>query len=185
MTSKAQIISLAESGLTQAQIAERCGVSISYVSQVLGENSLKARVLQAQLDLLDDRTKRDAKYDEIEDTLLARLKESLPGIYKPQDILRSLVAINKAERRGATSQQLAEIANKKETSIVALELPERLRLKITKSASREVVSVNNRSLITKDSRVLLQEIENSPIEDTSDTPLLEFEIDPLDVDLSM
>lgn len=169
--SRAQIIALAESGVPQATIASRCGVSASYVSQILHEDSLKTKVLEAQLSLLDERTQRDAKYDAIEDTLLDKLKAKLPDIYKPQDILRSLIAINKAERRGATSQQLAEIANQKESTVVTLELPERIRTRIIKSHTKEIISVNERALITKDSRVLLQEINE------------ESEIDPLDVDL--
>lgn len=173
MASKTQIIALAEGGVPNSLIAQRCGVSPSYVTQVLAENSLKSKVLEAQLSLLDERTRRDAKYDAIEDQLLDRLKAKLPDIYKPQDILRSLIAINKAERRGATSQQLAEIANTKESSVVTLELPERIRTRIVKSHTREIVAVNERALITKDSRVLLQEISE------------EGEVDPLDVSLPL
>lgn len=171
MASKAQIISLAEAGVAPEVIASRAGVSASYVSQVLSEDSIKTKVLEANLSLLDERTQRDAKYDSIEDTLLDKLKGTLSSIYKPQDILRSLIAINRAERRGATSQQLAEMANAKETTTVNLELPERIRTKIIKSHTREIISVNNRALITKDSRVLLQEVT------------MENEIGPLDVDL--
>lgn len=171
MASKAQIISLAEANVPNESIAARCGVSASYVSQVLSENSIKTKVLEANLALLDERTQRDAKYDAIEDTLLDSLKSKLSSLYKPQDILRSLIAINKAERRGATSQQLAEMANAKESSVVALDLPERIKTRIIKSHTREIVSVNGRALITKDSRVLLQEVT------------MESEIGPLDVDL--
>lgn len=170
MSSKSQIIALAEAGVPQAQIAARCNVSASYVSQVLAEQELRTKVLSAQVALLDERTQRDAKYDSIEDQLLDKLKARLPDIYKPQDILRSLVAINKAERRGATSQQLAEIANNsKETSVVVLELPERTKLRVLKTQSKEIVSVNSRALITKDSRLLLEEAQS--------------EVDPLDVSL--
>lgn len=169
--SKSQIIALAEAGISNTLIAARCEVSESYVSQVLAENSIKSKVLEAQLSLLDERTKRDARYDEIEDTLLTKLKSKLPDIYKPQDILRSLVAINRAERRGATSQQLAELANKKESSTIAIELPERIRTRIIKSASREIISVNERAMVTMDSRLLLEEVTSTD------------EIDPLDVDL--
>lgn len=170
--SRAQIISLAEAGVAQSVIASRCGVSASYVSQILHEDSLKTKVLEAQLSLLDERTQRDSKYDAIEDILLEKLRARLPDIYKPQDILRSLLAINKAERRGATSQQLAELANTKESTVVALELPERMRTRILKSHTKEIISVNERALITKDSRVLLEEISSEPV------------IDALDVDLT-
>lgn len=172
--SKAQIIALAEAGVAPAAIATQVGTSASYVSQVLSENSIKTKVLEAQLTLLDERTQRDARYDAIEDVLLAKMKSSLPSIYKPQDILRSLMAINKAERRGATSQQLAELANNKESTVIHLELPERVRTRILQSSSREIVSVNERALITKDSRLLLAEITSEP----ALTP-----VDPFDIDL--
>lgn len=176
MASKEQIIALAESGIAPALIAKRAGVSESYISQVLSEDSIRARTIKAQLAVLDERTARDAKYDAIEDELLEKTKKLVPALYKPQDIIKVLLMINRAERRGATSQQLAELANSRQDSVVPLELPERVRTKIIKSHTREVISVNGRGLITKDSRTLLQEIE-------SEKTLLPN--DPLDVDLDL
>lgn len=174
MASKEQIIALAESGIAHSLIAKRTGVSESYISQVLSEDSIRAKTIQAQLAVLDERTARDAKYDAIEDALLEKTSEIVPNLYKPQDIIKVLMMINKAERRGASSQQLAELANSRQDSVVPLELPERIRTKIIKSHTKEVISVNGRGLITKDSRTLLQEIE-------SEKTLLP--VDPLDVDL--
>lgn len=176
MASKEQIIALAESGIAHSLIAKRTGVSESYISQVLSEDSIRAKTIQAQLAVLDERTARDAKYDAIEDALLEKTSEIVPNLYKPQDIIKVLMMINKAERRGASSQQLAELANSRQDSVVPLELPERIRTKIIKSHTKEVISVNGRGLITKDSRTLLQEIE-------SEKTLLP--VDPLDVDLEI
>ena len=176
MASKEQIIALAESGIAHSLIAKRTGVSESYISQVLSEDSIRAKTIQAQLAVLDERTARDAKYDAIEDALLEKTAEIVPNLYKPQDIIKVLMMINKAERRGASSQQLAELANSRQDSVVPLELPERIRTKIIKSHTKEVISVNGRGLITKDSRTLLQEIE-------SEKTLLP--VDPLDVDLEL
>lgn len=176
MASKEQIIALAESGIAHSLIAKRTGVSESYISQVLSEDSIRAKTIQAQLAVLDERTARDAKYDAIEDALLEKTSEIVPNLYKPQDIIKVLMMINKAERRGASSQQLAELANSRQDSVVPLELPERIRTKIIKSHTKEVISVNGRGLITKDSRTLLQEIE-------SEKTLLP--VDPLDVDLEL
>lgn len=176
MASKEQIIALAESGIAHSLIAKRTGVSESYISQVLSEDSIRAKTIQAQLAVLDERTARDAKYDAIEDALLEKTSEIVPNLYKPQDIIKVLMMINKAERRGASSQQLAELANSRQDSVVPLELPERIRTKIIKSHTKEVISVNGRGLITKDSRSLLQEIE-------SEKTLLP--VDPLDVDLEL
>ena len=192
MASKEKILALASAGLSNEAIAAQCGISPSYVSQVLAEDSIKTKVLEAQLSLLDERTKRDSKYDAIEDLLLEKAKSVVSSLYKPQDVLRALQAINKAERRGATSQQLAEIANKKETSIVALELPERILTKVVKSSTKEILAVNGRSLITKDTRLLYQEVleekENDPFEvisaaeaaQAAQTALIEnFPVDPI------
>lgn len=176
MASKEQIIALAESGIAHSLIAKRTGVSESYISQVLSEDSIRTKTIQAQLAVLDERTARDAKYDAIEDALLEKTSEIVPNLYKPQDIIKVLMMINKAERRGASSQQLAELANSRQDSVVPLELPERIRTKIIKSHTKEVISVNGRGLITKDSRTLLQEIE-------SEKTLLP--VDPLDVDLEL
>lgn len=164
MSSKDKILALASAGVSNELIARQTGVSASYVSQVLAEDSIRTKVLEAQLNLLDERTQRDAKYDAIEDLLLDKAKTVVSSLYKPQDVLRALQAINKAERRGATSQQLAELANKKESSIVALELPDRIKTRIVKSSKQEIMAVNGRALVTKDSRLVYQEITaNEPI----------------------
>lgn len=174
MASREQILALTEAGMTPATISTHVGVSESYISQILNESSIKKKVIEAQLAVLDERTARDAKYDALEDTLLHKMQSIAPQLYKPQDVLRALQAINKAERRGATSQQLAELSNSREASTIVLELPERVRTKVVKSHTREVISVNDRALITKDSKLLLEEISSAP-----DDSL----IDPLDVDL--
>lgn len=172
MASKEQIISLAESGMTNSAIANRCGVSDAYVSQILNESSLKKRILEAQLAVLDERTQRDAKYDSLEDALLDKMRAVVPNLYKPQDISRALIAINKAERRGASSQQLAELANSRESTVITLELPERVRTRVIKSHTKEVVSVDGRAMITKDSRLLLEESESSLSDSFTNDPLL-------------
>ena len=83
MASKEQIIALAESGIAHSLIAKRTGVSESYISQVLSEDSIRAKTIQAQLAVLDERTARDAKYDAIEDALLEKTSEIVPNLYKP------------------------------------------------------------------------------------------------------
>ena len=130
MASREQILALTEAGLTPATISTPVGVSESYISQILNESSIKKKVIEAQLAVLDERTARDAKYDALEDTLLAKMHSIAPQLYKPQDVLRALQAINKAERRGATSQQLAELSNSREASTIVLEQKERVRAKV-------------------------------------------------------
>lgn len=156
-------------GLSQEQVAKKLNVSSGLVSQIANESEIKQKVTKARLDFLDAATARDQKYNEIEDVLLEKAKAALPSIWKPQDILRALMAINKAERRGASSQQMAEILSKSESSVVTIQLPERLKTKYIKSSRKEVVEINGRPLITKDSRLLLEEIQD--VSDVSESNL--------------
>lgn len=180
-SARENILKFLSLGLPQEAVAAKLNISPGLVSQIANEAEIKQKVTEAQLKFLDAATERDQKYNELEDALLEKAKKSLPSIFKPQDILRALTAINKAERRGATSQQMAEILNKKEQAIVEIDLPERIRTKIIKSRTQEIVEVNGRKLISKDSRLLYQEIqheiENSkpldPLDIELDTPLME------------
>lgn len=176
MSVKSQVCALASAGVKQEVIASRLNISASYVSQLLQEEELRAKVTKAQLEVLDSRTQRDAQYDAIEDILLEKTKKIANTLYKPQDILRALQAINKAERRGASSQQLAEITRAQESSVITLDLPERVKSRVVKSQTKEIVSVDGRALITKDSRLLLEEIQ-------AEMSAPELPLDPYDVDL--
>ena len=176
MSVKSQVCALASAGVKQEVIASRLNISAAYVSQLLHEEELRAKVTKAQLEVLDSRTQRDAQYDAIEDILLEKTKKIANTLYKPQDILRALQAINKAERRGASSQQLAEITRAQESSVITLELPERVKSRVVKSETKEIVSVDGKALITKDSRVLLEEIQ-------AEMSAPELPLDPFDVDL--
>ena len=158
-SARENILKFLSLGLPQEAVAAKLNISPGLVSQIANEAEIKQKVTEAQLKFLDAATERDQKYNELEDALLEKAKKSLPSIFKPQDILRALMAINKAERRGATSQQMAEILNKKEQAIVEIDLPERVRTKIIKSRTQEIVEVNGRKLISKDSRLLYQEIQ--------------------------
>ena len=176
MSVKSQVCALASAGVKQEVIASRLNISASYVSQLLQEEELRAKVTKAQLEVLDSRTQRDAQYDAIEDIILEKTKKIASSLYKPQDILRALQAINKAERRGASSQQLAEITRAQESSVITLDLPERVKSRVVKSQTKEIVSVDGRVLITKDSRLLLEEIQ-------AEMSAPELPLDPYDVDL--
>lgn len=158
MGTEAQVLNLLEAGMNQAQVAAHLNISAGYVSQIANQQDIRTKVLDAHSKLLDEATERDQKYNKIEDKLLDKLEKSISTIYKPQDVLRALVAINKAERRGATSQQIAELANRKNESIVELDLPERVKAKFVRSKSKEIIEVNGRALITQDSRTLYGEM---------------------------
>ena len=145
-------------GLSQSQVAAKLSISPALVSQIANEEKIREKVTEAQLAFLDAATEWDQKYNSLEDALLEKAQRALAQIYKPQDILRALMAINKAERRGASSQQMAEILSKKDTAVIDLDLPERVKTKLVATASRQVVEVDGRKLITMDSRLLYEEV---------------------------
>lgn len=157
MNIQEQIIELAPL-MSQAQVALKLGVSEGYVSQVLGEEEYSRRVIEEKLKLLDESTERDQKWNKLEDTLLEKMEEQISSLYKPQDVLRALLAVNRATRRGATAQDLSQIRNSQtDKAIVHLHLPAAIKPRFTLSSSQEVVEVNGRPLITQDSRTLYKE----------------------------
>jgi hypothetical protein len=72
--------------------------------------------------------------------------------------------VNKAERRGATSHEIAKAFQVETTATVTLDIPEVVRTRFKTNSNNEVIEINARPLITADSRLILTEQLNKPKE---------------------
>lgn len=148
-----QLLKLLGSGVSNAVAAQAVGITDAAVSQYLADPAFAAEVARARTDRLQAATKRDERYNEMEDVLLDKLESTLPFMHKPGEILGAIRIINNAQRRGA--QAGADSSNQPQ-KIVVLNMPMQVVQRFTLNASSEVVEVENKTMATLPSDTLLK-----------------------------
>ena len=139
-----KLLSLLGSGVSAASAASTLGITESAVSQYLSQEEFAAKVVEKRYESLSAHTARDRKYDSLEDSLISRLQEALPLLYKPRDILAAIQTVNNAKRRGSSSpEQLVQQA-----TVINLTLPTTVVEQFTINQQGQVVSVGEKSMLT-------------------------------------
>lgn len=126
-------------GHTIEVTASACGVSVSRISQLLSDENFAARVAQLRYDRLLQNGKRLDAYEEIEDKVLARLKESLSMIFDPLKLARILQVIAGAKPR--TTFQPAELPAAQQ--VVPLVLPQFVVNHFTTNIHNQVTEIHS------------------------------------------
>jgi len=165
-TTSGRALELLGSGVPQESVASALGVTPSYISQLLSDRDFAAEVTRRKYEALTKHTERDAKYDGLEDTLLARLKNSTSLLFKPLDIMRALKVVNEAKRRGTDSKE-SIIAQQ---NIVEITMPTQIVQQFTTNIVNQVVKAGDQDLTTIQSNELLKSIESPHPEAYLDAP---------------
>lgn len=177
MIQQDRVIQLLGSGLSAEVVATAVGCEPSYISQLLADDEFAKKVSELRIQNLQAATKRDNKWDEIEDKLLDKLKDSVEYIMKPREILAALATVNGAKRRGATAQESLTINN----TVVNLTLPQKAVHNFVVNQTNQVIGVNDQSLLTMPSmnvKSLLQQAKS--LADTQNLANLENKDGPQD-----
>jgi len=140
----ARILEMLGNGLAPAVVSSALGISESYISQLLSEESFSQQVTALRYANLQAATTRDRSYDAIEDELIAKMKDLLPMMYKPMEVLRAITVINAAKRRGADAPDNTVIHQ----TVVQLTLPTAITSKFITNAANQVVEAGEQELIT-------------------------------------
>lgn len=146
---KAQAAMLLGRNISESQVADILGVSPALISQYKEDPAFSEQVRLMQLDASLAATLRDEKINELEDSVLDRVKDVLPYITKPMELVGVLRTINSLQRRGATS--LAASALNQQNNTVVLELPPNItkgEVNLKFNTSNEVVEVEGRMMHT-------------------------------------
>ena len=151
-----QLKALLGNGVSPSQAAAAVGCQPSYVSQLLAETDFATEVANLRVNKLQEATQRDSNYDKLEDKLLAKLEDLLPFMVRPADVLKALVAVNAAKRRGAAAEDASKAGV---TNIVVLQLPQAVKAAFVQNDRREVIEVEGRPLVTIDGQSLLQNLK--------------------------
>ena len=166
---KGKILQMLGNGLSNDIVATAAGVSVSYISQLLSEESFAMQVTQKRFDNLQANTIRDNQYDDIEDKLIEKMRDLLPMMYRPMEVLRAIQVINAAKRRGASAPEQVTINN----TVINLNIPRHQMQRFTKSIDGQVVQAGDQTLVTMSSNNLLSTIATQNAIITTNKELLE------------
>lgn len=146
-----KILDLLGSGLPEGTVASAVGCTPAYISQLLSEPEFRSQVLEKRVVALQAQSKRDGRYDALEDRLLERLEEILPFMSRSAEVTRAMQVVNAAKRRGSSIDQPAQLEN---TRQVILNMPVSVINQFALSASREVIEVNGKPMVSATSQQL-------------------------------
>lgn len=137
-------LTLLGSGLGPEVVANATGVSASRISQLLSDPEFAAAVAELRFQSLQKHNVRDSSYDSIEDSLIERLRDCLPLMMRPMEILKAIQVINAAKRRGQSAPD--SITNTQ--TIVNVVLPAKIVQKFTTNINNQVIEAGPQKLLT-------------------------------------
>ena len=151
---ESRALSLLGSGIAPHTVAASLGISSARISQLLSDENFAAQVAELRYKNLAQHNERDSKYDDVEDTLIERLKDCLPLMHRPMEIIKAIQVINNAKRRGASTPE----AIVEKQSIVQLVIPVQIINKFQTNLQGQVITVgsdgNEQNLLTIQSGAL-------------------------------
>lgn len=157
---ESRALELLGQGVYPEQAAAAAGLTPSRISQLLSQEQFAAAVAERRYESLSKHNARDNEYDELEDSLLTKMKDCIPLMMRPQEILRAIQVINAAKRRGSSMpQHISE-----QQTIINLVLPTQILTQFAMNAQNQVVSAGDQSLLTIQSGTLLKKLDRKDIQ---------------------
>jgi hypothetical protein len=156
-TTESRALSLLGQGLGPEVVAAAVGVSTSRISQLLSDPEFSAQVAEARFENLAKHNTRDNAYDGLEDTLIQKLKDCLPYMMRPMEILKSIQVINAAKRRGASAPE----AITAQQTVVQLMMPTQIIQSFTTNINNQVIKAGAQDLVTVQSSNMTRLLEST------------------------
>ncbi len=162
---KEKIKELLGVGLPNNVVASATGVTESYVSQLLSEETFAAEVQELRLKNLTEASTRDGKWNRLEDSLLEKIEHLLPLMVKPMEVLQALKIVNSAQRRAAPR----ELAANAQHHHVHLHLPTVVQQKFVVNAQSQIVEADGRTIATMGANKVVEMLKKR-VEEPASTP---------------
>ena len=158
-TTESRALALLGKGIPPGAVASALGVDPSRITQLLSDDGFAAQVVEAKFESLSKHATRDLSIDALEDMLLDKLKETMPFMTRPMEILKSFSVVNAAKRRSLAASDTVT----QQQTIVQLNIPSILVQKFSQNIHNQVTQVGQQSLITIQSSQLLKESERTNV----------------------
>lgn len=145
-----KIISYIGQGVSQVVTAEACGVTASYVNQVLEEAGVSQEIAKIRAGKLHRDLEVDSNIADIERDALKAISKKLPYVKGPLEAAKIFQIVNAARKRNEVAR---DDANSDSLS-VTLVLPKAANVMIEVNTRQQVVAVNDQSIAPLPSRAL-------------------------------
>lgn len=146
-----RVLALLGQGISPEIAASAVGISPSRISQLVSDPIFAAKVAELRFSALLKHTKTDEVYDDMEYQLQERLKNLIPFMHKPMEILKAIQIINGAKRRGLSAPEQIH----QQRTVVTLNMPVKLVQQYTTNiqvnSTNQVVKAGDQELITASS----------------------------------
>lgn len=125
-------------------VATAVGVSTSRISQLLSDENFAADVAELRFTNLKKHNELDSKYDSMEDELVDKLKDLIPLMMRPLEVLKAISVINAAKRRGQSAPEQITHQNQ----VINLIMPIKIVQKFTTNINNQVIQAGTQELLT-------------------------------------
>jgi len=141
---ESRALSLLSQGLGPEVVAAAVGVSTSRISQLLSDPEFSAKVAEGRYENLAKHNTRDSAYDSMEDSLIEKLKDLMPYMMRPMEVLKAIQVINAAKRRGSSAPE--SIISQQ--TVVQLLMPTQILQTFTTNINNQVIKAGTQDLVT-------------------------------------
>jgi hypothetical protein len=156
-STESRALTLLGQGIAPGIVAATCGVSESRISQLISNPEFAAQVAELRFAGLQKHNARDNSYDQMEDTLIEKLKDLLPLMMRPMEVLKAIQVINQAKRRG----QSAPESILQQNTVINLTIPTQIIQRFQTNAQNMVVQAGNQELLTLQASSLLGKVKGN------------------------
>jgi hypothetical protein len=143
-STESRALTLLGQGLDPSVVASAIGCTPSYISQLLSDPEFANQVAELRFHSLAKHSERDNAYDDIEDKLLEKLKNCLPFMMRPMEVLAAIKVINAAKRR--SSDTPASLQQK--SPVIQLVLPTQIIQQFQLNGTNQVIRAGEQELVT-------------------------------------
>lgn len=161
-STESRALTLLGQGIPASVVAATCGVSESRISQLISDPVFAAQVAELRFSSLQKHNERDNKYDTMEDALIDKLRDLLPLMMRPMEVLKAIQVINAAKRRGASAPDSIT----QQQTFINLSIPTTLIQKFQINSNNHVTQAGEQTLLTLQSGSLLQKIKEQQNDST-------------------
>jgi hypothetical protein len=152
-------LTLLGQGLPAVAVAAALGVTESRISQLVSDPEFAAQVAELRFANLSKHSSRDAEYDSLEDSLIEKMKDLLPLMYKPMEVLKAISVINAAKRRGVSAPETLT----SQSQVVQLIMPTQILQQFTTNIHNQVVKTGEIDLVTIQSHSMKKLLQDSRV----------------------
>lgn len=143
---KDKIIELLGAGISAVQVASACSVDESYISQLLSDDAINARVQALRVARASKYVEHDDSIETAEKNALALIARNLENSFtlKPMEVLKHFQVLNAARKKTDGSSNAAV----PQSTVVTLHIPAAAAVQFKMTTDKQVVEIEGRSMNT-------------------------------------